>query len=1160
MAIATTPALAGPTATSDSQYDGLDAVFPDPLAGCQNAGGAPACDPAARGNVAARSFISYGEFVTSILYMNQNEDWQRYMEVWPLDGKLDSPTATKNESGNARSDVPGNNLPASSLEFTPDAASQSAGLPRPDLSRLKGDLIVVRVTDESVPDTFKKRYALSLSIHGIERAGAEGGIRAMEDLVTAATTERLDSPIVSKAVKAGAPRFRDVLQNTIIYFTFPNPDGWRRGSFSTFDANQSGFFFQRYNGNGVDVNRDWPDIGFSYRFYSGLSEPESRSLAQFFDQVREKGGPFAAGDDLHGQPHADALSYTLMPHGRHSYAKDIRIREAAKRINRAQFEGTKWSPIIQDNDKPRGGGPPCVPGQLGESCAQIYAQTWGSVYDTINYTTTGALGDWFDSALGLHADGIDNEMSFSHIDKNITFEPQTEQLHVAGNKAIIYSHLTEMLDPPTGRFDAQGSKAYVPNQRLHRDEQAGQPGPPPGTVAQTAIDGGPSDTLEFKVKQGVQDGKDDTSSDKGKNIFNGGFRVQATAPNLQGISSGETSLTVQCKGCDRHRDDTNTPEDEEWVTVAEDFNQSPLYAQAGVTVAVNNPQAGSTVEWRAVVATAGGPAVANFHIEFTQGPAATAGNTGGGPAPRLLAYDIANTDFLRDLNPFIANDNDKFKELDPAKVLSGEQTLAGLKNLVLADDPLPGFTGLYGPVGPTPKDFDITADPTLPGAYSPNIADDPSTRRPGTFTMKEFTIKPEESAGGIHIRVEWTDVNNDFDMYLYRVIGGKLVLAGESATAGGESNFEDINLSTPLRPGKYQLFVDNWAAPDFRWTGKVQFKAVDPNPPTGAFTNEQRDAWFGKLKEFVQGGGNLILTDGALRALPALTGMPTSSVGPSTVYAGQVSFETAPGETTLKDPLLNAPQTINQPGSRFNSDTRRQMYEPTPLGFPIQSQDRSGSDASFARQWDVDRAPFAKVEGARIVGTSADPGARDARAVHDQVALGEVKLGSGQIRFVGGLLPQPTEAYDHEFGLEPYAVTYSGYILFRNLLATAEEQAKGTVAGVSYGTRKPRFLISKRLSRMNRKGTVPVRVSCRATGGCRGTLLLERGKRVVGKKKFRIKSKRRAVIKVKLRRTARRAVNRKPRSVLRASAAVAYADGRRQTVGPVRFRVSRPKS
>jgi hypothetical protein len=386
------------------------------------------------------------------------------------------------------------------------------------------------------------------------------------------------------------------------------------------------------------------------------------------------------------------------------------------------------------------------------------------------------------------------------------------------------------------------------------------------------------------------------------------------------------------------------------------------------------------------------------------------------------------------------------------------------------------------------------------------------------------------------------------------------VLVGVSATEGGKSNFEDIDLSTPLRPGKYQLYVDNWAAPDFRWKGKVQFKALDPNPPTGDFSNEQRDAWFAKLKEYVQGGGNLVLTDGALRALPVLTGMPTSSVGSSTVYAGQVSFETKAGETTLKDPLLNAPMTINQPGSRFNADTRRQTYEPTPLGFAIQTQDRSGSDGSYARQWDVERSQFDKVPNARVVGSSADPGARDARAVHDLVAMGEVKMGTGQVRFLGALLPQPTEAFDHEFGLEPYAVTYSGYILFRNLLASAEEQAAGTKAVTYYSPkRKPRFLISRRSVRMTLKGTIPVRVSCRAPGGCRGTLLIQRGKRVIAKKRFNVKAKRRTVLKVRLRPGARTAVKRRARTKIAATAAVAYADGRRETVGPIRFKITRPK-
>src|SRR3954454_20931655 len=310
------PALASPVATDDGSYAALGRVFPDPLAACSNSGGA--CSPYAQGNVPATQFIGIDEFQDAIKFMNAQ--WPATMEIETLDGKLGD------GAGNGKDpDIPGNNLDP---EFTPDPAFISAGLPTNTLERKHSDLMVVRVTDETVPDKGKKRYALSLSIHGIERAGAEGGTRAMEDLVTAYTTGRAGSPVVSTGVKSGAPTFGDVLKKTIIYFPYPIPDGWRRGAVS-----EGGVFFQRYNGNGVDVNRDWPDIGFSFRPYSGLSEPESRSLAGFFDDVKAQGGDFSAGDDLHGQPEADALSFTLLPHGRHAYDKDIRIRETAKTIH-----------------------------------------------------------------------------------------------------------------------------------------------------------------------------------------------------------------------------------------------------------------------------------------------------------------------------------------------------------------------------------------------------------------------------------------------------------------------------------------------------------------------------------------------------------------------------------------------------------------------------------------------------------------------------------------------------------------------------------------------------------------------------------------------------------------------------------------------------------
>ncbi|HEX2087944.1 MAG TPA: M14 family zinc carboxypeptidase, partial [Solirubrobacteraceae bacterium] len=254
-ALPATPAFATPVATNDGAYAVLGRVFPDPLGGCQNAGTEP-CSPNAQGNVPATQFIGVDEFVDAIEYMNSKPEWQRYLEVLPLDGRMGENDGDAPPAATPAEAFPGNNLP--SFGFTPRTEYKSVGLPTTTRERQKSDIYMLRVTDETVPDDQKQTYAMSLSIHGIERAGVEGGTRAMEDLVTAFDTGKHDDPIVPPDTLPNAPTFDDVLKKMVLYFTYPNPDGWRRGSVST-----GGVFFQRYNGNGVDLNRDWPDVGFS---------------------------------------------------------------------------------------------------------------------------------------------------------------------------------------------------------------------------------------------------------------------------------------------------------------------------------------------------------------------------------------------------------------------------------------------------------------------------------------------------------------------------------------------------------------------------------------------------------------------------------------------------------------------------------------------------------------------------------------------------------------------------------------------------------------------------------------------------------------------------------------------------------------------------------
>ena len=158
----------------------------------------------------------------------------------------------------------------------------------------------------------------------------------------------------------------------------------------------------------------------------------------------------------------------------------------------------------------------------------MYGQNWGTVYDTINYTTTGALGDWFDSRAGLNADGIDNEMSFSHLDRNINFEPTTEQLHVDGNKGLIYAHLAEILGRRTRSFTSRAARATCRSGASRSKGRELNAGAPPGTSPQEDVDeivtaSGPDQAIyEFEVKRDAQ-------------TFNGGMRIDVTQPNVQGV-------------------------------------------------------------------------------------------------------------------------------------------------------------------------------------------------------------------------------------------------------------------------------------------------------------------------------------------------------------------------------------------------------------------------------------------------------------------------------------------------------------------------------------------------------------------------------------------------------------------------------------------------
>ena len=235
------------------------------------------------------------------------------------------------------------------------------------------------------------------------------------------------------------------------------------------------------------------------------------------------------------------------------------------------------------------------------------------------------------------------------------------------------------------------------------------------------------------------------------------------------------------------------------------------------------------------------------------------------------------------------------------------------------------------------------------------------------------------------------------------------------------------------------------------------------------------DAYYAALRSWVRGGGNLMLTDGALRALPRVSGVAANAVASRKLYVGQIAFGRSDSDPTLKDPLVATPNDVSQDGARFNSGNRRQTYEPTPLGFAI--QDAEGSDFAASPAWDVDAAAVRK-SGGKVLASAVAPGAAGSDPDYARAAYGEIPSGKGRVRFLGALLPQPSEAYDHDFGLEPYAVTYTGWILFCNMLgadcrahaSAAEATACPATAGFARAKAKPkgrrvRMTFTRRLGR-----------------------------------------------------------------------------------------------
>ena len=596
------------------------------------------------------------------------------------------------------------------------------------------------------------------------------------------------------------------------------------------------------------MNRDWPSLGFTFRPYTPWSEPETKGFGKVLKQIRPK---WDGGIDLHGQLIDRAFSFTLLGQGEHDYAKNQRILQTVKGAWADAENRLAWSPLIKPNSAPK-------------DDQRLYGVQWGTVWDTIAYTTTGAFGDWIDSPLGLDADGIDNEMSLSHISNcgvGSCYLVDAEQLHVDGNKSLVYSMINFTLKPEDTTFRVPGTVAYVRSPKVVSNAgtpEAAPPGAglsPQAPIMDASLDAGNDFTYEFDVK-GLTEG-----------VWNGGVEGKVTAGNVGGVGQlGTTDIILE-----RYRAGEGDPgvvgcgeDGDDWSEVNRYFNQDDTYQQSGAAVHGNMPIPGRyricLVGGLATKLRAAGGA-ADLDITFTTEKA--------WEDPGQKPYSATNMKFFDSLGGHMAPG--QLVSVTADQILSGAVNLDRFSSLVVADDAFPGYVESI-PTGPAQGGItfpDVAAKTalTVPCAYQPGTADVLPPTCPADF---EFDV---DGAFNNQLMTIALDAPNsvDWDLYIERQsrVSGAWSPAGQAATGAAS---EVATIGKPL-PGHYRVRVVNWSsgapADGLSVTFSNVYQGAPPEPSSR--TDAQRDR-LGPEAEGVRGARRQPRADGRRGQEPRVHG------------------------------------------------------------------------------------------------------------------------------------------------------------------------------------------------------------------------------------------------------------------------------------------------
>lgn len=878
-------------------------------------------------------------------------------------------------------------------------------------------MVVVELTNFDSETDFadKEKVFFSCSLHGLEMAGRETAARVLENVARGSEPDVIENE----------EKVEPYLDDAVVIVGFTNPDGWvaRNPQYDSSwqldaDSIPAAPLYERGNAEVFDTNRQYPTVG--YLRPSHFPAEPSGGPSETPDYVNEKVPDAAAlvehfrgyerlnyGADLHGGPTFNNFVLGLISQDQYDTRQLHEVYEMCLNIDRVLEQALElWTTAGNLNRQLFDGGL-TIPGTGNTGVVPHEGFDYATIYDTIDYTVSGAFLDWMahPEPVGLDLTTLDFEMSYNHIVGGNVYNPELFRMEVDGYRTVIRTitafavrnsdtpHTDEQFSTVT-RTDGE-SVAYVTTGEVGTDED---------TLVSSSDDLSfftyeeiDSRTFTGVVGPGVPAQRMESTHT---------FRAPDDADRIEATATWNVNST---------QDNELLLRDAEGNTVASSTNFNPIAGGEFIRAGIRGG-----AEYTLVIQTWANVA-ARYEIDASIQSAREDGEEGQACDLSSSSESVAVASASAETATFEVEGEDVHSvgvDVHVDRLVADLEVLDPEGEVVVEYEAVRGDGDRLGGRGGEVPAFTVS-DPQR-GTWTVRLHNRLDRAREGelvfwTLSSSAANPNPETLVG--------------YDQRDYRVTPFRFFEDYEEFVDEGSVEpitVEDVADGALVEDGEpaydHVVVVHAYGANGDTQAGDgVYGYRPEDHPATGFATPGYTDA----LDDFVDAGGNLVLTDAGLKLVPKLSNdlVDGSAISAEDVKAAS-NYEVARfTDKNLDHPLLTDVRPI-----------QNQLWKTAPLGYEA-FLGASGQAPMFSLPQDA----FAAAGGGPGVATVA--GSNREGVVAGSITESE-DSGRG-VHLVGSLLPRATQSNVHAFGLLDYTVSFLGNLVFTSALGFQQVRDTG---------------------------------------------------------------------------------------------------------------------